>query len=67
MFCVDMTTAFRGKMKARLHRRFLLRQLDVIFVAIKLHHESFKHVQNPGDIAKSHLVYTCDFEVATSV
>ena len=28
---------FRGKMKARLHRRFLSRQLDIIFVALKLH------------------------------
>ena len=60
-------------LKAHLHRRFLSQQLGAIFVTLKLHQvaSSFKHVRNPCDMAatkshwKSHLVYTCDFEVAT--
>ena len=52
-------------LRARLHTRFLSRQLDAIFVARKLQSfASFKHVRNPYDIAatkshwKSHLIYT---------
>jgi len=41
--CVFNITAVRpccGNLKARLHRRFLSRQLDAIFVAPKLHQVS---------------------------
>ena len=56
-------------LKARLHRRFLSWQLDAIFVAPKLHQVS-NMFETPAisqrQIAlRSHLVYTCDFEVAT--
>ena len=41
--------------KARLHRRFLSRQLDAIFVALKVA-SSFKHVRNPCDIAATNCI-----------
>ena len=54
-------------LKARLHVRLLSQQLDAIFVALKLHQVS-NVFETPAisrrQIAlKSHLVYTCDFEV----
>ena len=55
--------------KARLHRRFLSRQLDAIFVAPKLHQVSNMFetpaISRRQMAVKSLLVYTCDFEVAT--
>ena len=55
--------------KARLQKRFLSRQLDAIFVAEKLHQVA-NMFETPAISRrqielKSHLVYTCDFEVAT--
>ena len=56
-------------LKARLHRRFLSRQLDAIFVALKLQQVS-NMFETPAisrrQIAlKIALVYTCDFGAAT--
>ena len=57
-------------LKARLHRRLLSRQLDAIFVAAKLHQvsnmfETLAISRRDKSHWKSHLVYTCDFEVAS--
>ena len=49
-FSVFAAYQLSGTLKPRFHMRFLSRQLDAIFVALKAT-SSFKHARNPCDIA----------------